>query len=346
MGGASLETESIDICPVCGSTERALLHGDLVDGVFGAPGRWNLYRCGACGSAYLNPRPTQETIHIAYQRYFTHSESPGGPRDEKLSRARRLRRALGNGYRNWRYGCTREPAARLGVPLAWVLRGSRRTVDQEFRHIPRSHRGGTLLDCGAGNGGFLAKAREAGWSVVGVEPDPNAIKAARCLGLNVRQGGLEQCAGEEGTFDVITMSHVIEHVHDPRNYLKQAFSLLKPGGSLYIDTPNINARGHKKFGPHWRGLEPPRHLVIFNWRSLETTLHAVGFARARRLARTDVYPNLARISRLLQEGQDPEVVKNQPSRGDLLFNWALRGKALFSCEDSEFITLMAYKPAQ
>src|SRR3954451_11454477 len=69
--------EAQSTCPACGSHDREPLHSDLRDRVFGAaPGDWSLVRCLACGSAYLDPRPTRDTIGIAYSSYFTHDEHP------------------------------------------------------------------------------------------------------------------------------------------------------------------------------------------------------------------------------------------------------------------------------
>lgn len=90
-------------------------------------------------------------------------------------------------------------------------------------------------------------------------------------------------------YDVITLSHVIEHVHDPYNTLKNCYDLLSPGGLLFIDTPNIDARSHRRFKENWRGLEAPRHLVIFNWESIFGVLKRCGFERIEPLVSPTPY---------------------------------------------------------
>jgi len=75
----------------------------------------------------------------------------------------------------------------------------------------------------------------------------------------------------------ITLSHVIEHVHDPLKLLRQCFELLAPGGRLWLQTPNLRSLGHAVFGPAWRGLEPPRHLVLFDRATLMAALAGAGF---------------------------------------------------------------------
>src|SRR5438067_9223839 len=66
--------QSVKVCPICDSGKRIQLYSNLIDKVFRtAPGRWTLYQCQGCSSAYLDPRPTPESIHLAYKNYYTHS---------------------------------------------------------------------------------------------------------------------------------------------------------------------------------------------------------------------------------------------------------------------------------
>lgn len=333
--------ERVEHCPICGSSERNLVHRDLVDRTFFcAPGAWNLYRCGACRSCYLDPRPTQGSIELAYRRYLTHVEADGAARAEPGNVLGQLARALTNGYCNWRHGTRFEPASKWGIAVALLMPLSKRGV---MRHLPRLRGGGKLLDVGAGNGGYLLKVREAGWEVHGIEPDPLARAAARAKGLDVRPGGIDGAMDEAGTFDFITINHVIEHVHDPREVLARAATLLKARGSLYIETPNVESHGHRRFGRHWRGLEPPRHLVLFNWKSLERLLLQTGFERVRRVPRPRIYPSLAAKSRAIRAGRDPEAADATFLR-DRLTGAMLDAIAIADSRRSEFITVVATKP--
>lgn len=269
--------ERVEQCPVCGSRERHLLYSGLTDRVFGcAPGHWDLYQCKGCRSAYLDPRPTPATIGIAYSTYFTHNINSKAD-IEGLGLARKIRRTLANGYRNHRFGTRLQPSSWLGVLAARLLPSQRLTIDAEIRHIPKAKPGERLLDVGCGNGEFLELARLSGWGVVGVDFDPNAVKVARSRGLDVRQGSVEVIDPAKERFDGITLSHVIEHVHDPLAVLRQCHALLKPGGWIWIETPNIDAQGHARYGANWRGLEPPRHLVLFSRNALFQALAEAGF---------------------------------------------------------------------
>lgn len=269
--------ENVPACPVCNSTERQVLHADLTDRIFFcAPGKWTLYLCLGCRSAYLDPRPSQSTIHRAYQAYYTHQNTARGNVGE-LGFRRRLMRMFGNGYRNWRYGTHFKPTSQIGALLFQFLPTSRLNFDRQMRYLPKLPEGGRLLDLGFGSGAFLELAREGGWDVTGADPDPVVVSAARARGLNVREGGIEAFADQPGSFDAVTLSHVIEHVFDPRSMLHAAYNALKPGGTLWICTPNLAGPVHRHFGRNWRGLEPPRHLVIFNRASLMECAASSGF---------------------------------------------------------------------
>lgn len=153
----------------------------------------------------------------------------------------------------------------------------RREVDRSFRCLPRLPCHAHVLDLGFGDAGFLLRVKE-GWTVSGADLDPVVVAAARDNGLtDVREGGLEAFADRKSYYDAITLAQVIEHVHEPRTTLEMAYSMLKPGGILWIDTPNLNGPGHERFGRHWRGLEPPRHLVLFHRQALINLAAEVGF---------------------------------------------------------------------
>lgn len=277
-----VDLESVLLCPVCGDGERALLHEGLTDRVFGvADGTWSLYRCDHCGSGYLDPRPTATSIGRAYAGYYTH-EAEDHPIVRRRGWLRTMLHDAINGYQNRRYELNREHASWLGAWLLPLLPSLRSAADAECRHLPSiPANGGRLLDVGCGNGGFLALARQAGWDVEGLDFDAGAVLAARSRGLMVHEGGIDVLDGRDACFDVITLCHVIEHVPDPCAMLRRLHALLKPGGMLWLDTPNLDSLGACHFGANWRGLEPPRHLVLFNASSLCEALHQAGFSAVR-----------------------------------------------------------------
>ena len=335
------ELEQVCVCPVCRNVQRSLLLDGLVDNVFFvAPGRWSLHRCGQCRSAYLSPRPTPASIGKAYGDYYTHVAGELRQDPDELRGFRRVRRMLANGYINRRYGTRYVPESAVGSAVARVLPGLRQSLDIKFRYLPKPIRGQTLLDIGCGNGDFLATARDAGWEVMGLEPDPAAAAVAADHGLDVRVGSLDQFNELSSCFDAITLNHVIEHMHWPVDVMASVHRLLRPGGTLYIETPNIDSAGASKFGIHWRGLECPRHLVLFTPDSLRQMLSHRGFVdidmHRRASVAADVYSSSYKIA------QDRSPYDAGPAGMPLWMRIRLRLR-MTSNRRLEFITLTARK---
>jgi SAM-dependent methyltransferase len=83
----------------------------------------------------------------------------------------------------------------------------------------------------------------------------------------------------DGSFDAVVLSHVVEHVADPLALLAACRRLLRPGGTLALATPNIDSRGHERFGAAWLHLDVPRHLFLFSRSGLAALFARVGFER-------------------------------------------------------------------
>src|SRR5205807_9042849 len=116
------------------------------------------------------------------------------------------------------------------------------------RHLRRLSESPRLLDVGCGNGGFGAQMRAFGWRGLGVDIDSKALERARAAGVPVRQTTIEQLDPTEvGEFDAVTFDHVIEHIPEPVSLLRHAFRLLRPGGLVWIGTPNLEAASHRYF---------------------------------------------------------------------------------------------------
>lgn len=328
-------------CPICNSSERTVLHAGLTDETFFcAPGRWTLYRCDRCRTGYLDPRLNRENISLAYREYYTHgAEAQDTGSVHGLGR---VMLALRNGYKNYRFGTNESPAWRLGAIMMMLMPWKRGVHDALGRHLERASPGARLLDVGCGNGDFLDLARHAGWEVVGIEPDPRAAAAAAKRGINVVQGDVSALDSEDGSFDAITISHVIEHVHDPHVLLRACYRLLKPGGWIWLETPNLDALGHKRYGAHWRGLEAPRHLVIFAPSSLRLVLEEAGFQNVENQPYRPLCEGVWSISEAVAKGLDPNshIVLGKKARRDVQ---AAELLARSNPNVREFITVKAWK---
>jgi SAM-dependent methyltransferase len=97
------------------------------------------------------------------------------------------------------------------------------------------------------------------------------------LGLRVHAGEIEDSPFEPGTFDVIHMSHVLEHLRDPKGSLERAFQLLKKGGRLYLRLPDGGSYCAQRFGRQWLALEVPRHLCTYTKETVRLLLEQIGF---------------------------------------------------------------------
>jgi SAM-dependent methyltransferase len=315
------------------------MYENLRDRVFFcAPGDWTLYRCIECRSGYLDPRPTQATLHLAYQSYFTHAAE----KDSQVEQRSPFHRIFANGYRNWRYGTKTEPSSRLGILLKALQPSRRSKIAAEMRQLPRSWPGASLLDLGCGDGQFLEWARSAGWRVLGVDPDPKAAAVARSRGIDVHLGKIDELDPAEHQFDMITLSHVIEHVHHPTVVIKACHRLLKPNGQIWIETPNLDSTGHDIFRAHWRGLEPPRHLVLFTRSSLQLALRQAGFSELCDQPFRPLCAELFAASEAIAEGRDPQVKQPLSSSGRKRAKQSDR-QGLKNPEIREFVTLYARK---
>lgn len=145
-------------------------------------------------------------------------------------------------------------------------------------------RSGTLLDVGCSTGLFLDRARQAGFAVKGIEfsADSAAFAQSR-FGLTVERGSIHDSGDAAGSYDVLTMFDVIEHVPDPLADMAAALRLIKPGGWFVLSTPNIDGLFPRASYPlaktldYWPHPEPPYHLYQFSVRTLRAILAKAGF---------------------------------------------------------------------
>jgi SAM-dependent methyltransferase len=135
---------------------------------------------------------------------------------------------------------------------------------------------GRLLDIGCGSGVVLSVMARHGWVAEGTELSWVAAERLRQEGFQVHVGDLEQLNLREGSFDVVILSEVVEHLLEPRLALARARDLLRPGGALYLTTPNFDALSRWVLGARWRIISPAEHLCYFTPKSLRRLLFHVG----------------------------------------------------------------------
>jgi SAM-dependent methyltransferase len=194
---------------------------------------------------------------------------------------------------------------------------------------------GRLLDIGCGSGDMLNTAKSLGWSVVGLEIDPDAVRNAQSQGLNVVQGGYLEAFQMAGLFDCIVCSHVLEHVHHPNQLLDLLAEKLDPGGVLLLSLPNSKSHVREMFAENWRGLEAPRHLAIPSLDQIRSALTSRGFAD---INQTNVY-----FATYLESNR----IKSRKFEIGIFYFLYYKIKQLFQRTpkgtSSDFIQIVAYK---
>jgi SAM-dependent methyltransferase len=235
-----IETHAIP-CPVCAADAPAP-HSHNIDRLYGLPQTYTLSRCTQCGTIYQNPQVLESQLSRLYPDVY-----------EPYSAAPLSHHTL------W-------PDLKRAVVLATQAHAT----------------GGALLDIGCGGGNFLQAVRllrGSSWSLCGVEPSATAAQRVSALGIPVVNAGISEAlsgalAGRH--FDVVTLIHVIEHLPRPVKALQKIRDLLAPGGRLLIQAPVHDSFERAVFGRHWMGWDQPRHLTLFDRRTLKRACEAAG----------------------------------------------------------------------
>lgn len=134
-----------------------------------------------------------------------------------------------------------------------------------------------ILDIGCATGLFLSHMKKMGWKTYGVEICKDACDYGNNVrNVNIFHGTLNEAGFNEETFDIIHLSHVIEHINNPKEFLQEIYRLLKPGGVIYCTTPNVQGLQARWFKEKWRSAIAD-HLVLFSIKTLKRVLEEIGF---------------------------------------------------------------------
>ena len=177
-------------------------------------------------------------------------------------------------------------------------------ISRYFRlpHHPRH------LDVGCAMGSMLEEAKAAGWDPVGVETSEFAARyAAEHTGCPVYAGTLLKAALPSESFDVVTLMDVIEHVPNPSELIGEIYRLLRPGGVVFIVTPNFASFFVWLYGPKAYGVWPDQHVVYFQPSTMAKLLRKAGFARIIAGSRDFYGDNLRRLLRRNGAQADVEI---------------------------------------
>jgi SAM-dependent methyltransferase len=227
--------------------------------------------CKACDFGYVWPRPSTDDILSAYRvdDYYTHLDSRTSAVPDKPGLLDRLRLHL-----SWRMDRGRFLSPADALPYV--------TSDR-----PR------MCEIGCGGGTNLLDFLEHGFSCVGVEPDRAAREAAQRridergpaarAKVSIIEGSAETLppAVSVDRFDVVVMSHVLEHCLDVDSAMKNAAALLKKGGVLLVEVPNCRSYAFERYHGVWPWADIPRHLRFFTPASLGAVLRKHGLRIAQ-----------------------------------------------------------------
>ncbi|WP_111598729.1 class I SAM-dependent methyltransferase [Chitinophaga skermanii] len=235
-------------CPVCNSDK---IHPQLSAEDYTVSHEvFDIWHCDACTARFTQNVPVSSEIGRYYQsqEYISHSETKEGLVNRLYHSVRKITM---RSKQNWV-----KSAANLKT--------------------------GSLLDVGCGTGAFIHYMQQIGWTVTGLEPDERAREnAAKLYNLQpLPPSTLYELPAQ--SFDVITMWHVLEHVHDLHQYLDQLKRLVKPGGAILIAVPNYTSLDAKHYGKYWAAYDVPRHLYHFSPKSMQILLEQHGIQIKRK----------------------------------------------------------------
>lgn len=250
-------------CPICGGIDVQIRFADCRDLLFAAPGEFRVAECAACGALFCDPQITPDQ----FDTYYLASYYPTAEQIRARLRAKRFTRWA---LRRFWGPAARDTAARRAARRAFGI------FSRELRMAPPVQGAGRLLEVGCSSGEKLFLLRDCGWQAEGIEPSSDAHAEAEKLGLPAQHCSLEDADLQHGAYDVIELTHVLEHLIDPVGCLSKLRDALAPGGKILLTLPNGRGLGLQVFGRYWQGLDLPRHCVVYTPGTLRALCSRVG----------------------------------------------------------------------
>jgi len=228
---------NIHNCPLCASASFKSLF-QAREYVFSSQEKFQLVECNHCGLVFLNPQPSQDQLQQFY------------PPELFVDQV---------------------DSFRAHSPSFMLLNKTK-----EAAHFNNK---GILLDVGCGPGYFLQQMKNRGWQVNGLDVSSAACKIAgqRVGEENIFQGDLSSVDIASDKYDMVTLWHVIEHLHNPKETLLKIRYILKDDGTLIVCCPNFGSWLRVIFKEYWFPLVVPHHLLHFTPKTLKLMLEASGF---------------------------------------------------------------------
>jgi 2-polyprenyl-3-methyl-5-hydroxy-6-metoxy-1,4-benzoquinol methylase len=137
---------------------------------------------------------------------------------------------------------------------------------------------GNVVDIAAGAGRFLEHFKDRGFTCYATEFDARLEELLLRKGFHVLPGGTTPEAGET-RFDIVVFTEIIEHINNPMVVLRSLWRLLRPGGCIYVTTPNFNSLERRLLGADWGMICWPEHITYWTPRTLDQAMRRAGFQR-------------------------------------------------------------------
>jgi len=235
-----VQADRAEPCALCPDATSSVFASGVRDFEYGAPGEYRWLRCDHCNLVRIDPIPDDYILSLAYPDHY-HAYQPHSSRF-----------------------------------VGWYNQRRRRARAKELvKLIPND---ATVLDVGCGTGSLLHEIQKLGtYELLGVEYRADAAAQAGRHGIKVWTGELEDADIPASSVDLCVMEHVIEHVRNPVETLRRIHTLLKPGGIVIGETPNVRCFDAALFISYWGGGHAPRHLWLFQPDSMKNTLRGCGY---------------------------------------------------------------------
>ena len=242
---SQVNTACVERCIICGSQNRNIIGRSLDFEYETCENEFEFCECEDCGHVFLYNRPLPEELNVIYpDDYIPH----------------RFDEHLGPFISNIR----KSVQAKKISPLA--------------KHLSSN---AIVVDVGPGNGEFLDLLRQHGhptWDLWGIDFSEAAIRTLEARGFKGVCSRFETAQWTGSPPNAIVMNQLIEHLEDPAAAMQKAFSLLAPGGVLFIETPSTDAWDFRLFRKrYWGGWHTPRHWHLFRAETLSRLAQQVGF---------------------------------------------------------------------
>ena len=231
----------LEKCEICGKSDFKFLFKQR-DKNLDFTEEFSLYQCRNCGIIFLNPQPSSKEL----EKYYSSEKYYSFKKIDKNSRKTKLKIFLYGLYFNQK---KRNYFLRiLFSPIKFMIRGTR--IIKE----------GKILDVGGGSGQFLYEMKQLCMDVYGIEPGEFDEEK----GLDIKKTTLEKAGLKDNSFDIVTLNHVLEHVNNPNETLKEIHRVLKKKGLFIVGVPNSRSLAKMVFGKNWYQLDVPRHLFNYS----------------------------------------------------------------------------------